>query len=480
MNRIGKIAWNTSFVTIIFFLLHLSALADKISDLRKQLLGKSCTYNVEYNFDLHKPTCHKKNIVWRLLRAGDTGSDFRCLGDAALCLAELNAKEAIPDILIQIESAPDSYNTGDGMVAIRAPLLRSLIAFKDDPRILPVLTKVLASDASTGALQAASEVAEAIGPKAKECESGLIGLIRKEVSTGVSLAAVKALLAQHSTDAEITFRELLAAPRKNYEVTAGLLSLLGKEPEEAKKFSLMIKNLYEDLTQQSKWEKELTSASSVKEAEVLYYTRYWLSMGVDDVAQAAGLPSKEVRAKLPCLGCGGYKAWSDIRSTLLLRESRKTADLSARCGAAAKLAYSSSFGPGMPGFSESVTTIKNPFNDFDATFIAIKLASSNSELALATKEELIALSKDLINFEIWKGRVLTASTKDEKQRLFQGRILLSHYSLISGVVWNLGFRDKVILDALPRNWNGPFKAWEEFGTSQGLDPKTLNVNINCW
>jgi hypothetical protein len=86
----------------------------------------------------------------------------------------------------------------------------------------------------------------------------------------------------------------------------------------------------------------------------------------------------------------------------------------------------------------------------------------------------------LLSFLIWKGRVLAASTKDEKQRLFQGRILLSHYSLISGVVWNLGLKDKVILDALPRNWNDPFKAWEEFGASQGLDPKTLNVTINCW
>jgi hypothetical protein len=168
----------------------------KVEQLVAQLEGRCCGFHTEPTEERLDASCklHDRSTGGLQLAAGQ----HTCVKWAAECLAQEGpaAREAVPALIASLESGPNNYDTGDGIIPTRDAVVRALGA-TGDPRAIEPLLEALHNprpvDAGPGAAGYASKepVGEAvalealglIGPPAAATVPEIIAYLRRPITT---------------------------------------------------------------------------------------------------------------------------------------------------------------------------------------------------------------------------------------------------------------------------------------------------------
>ena len=191
---------------------------DKLSALIGQLQGQCCVYEVGSNEQNPSGFCRKRS------NPSPSLSKYWCVSQAALCLGDMGkeASSAVPALIEALETGPNNYNTGDGIIPTRNDIMIALGQI-GDPRAVKPLIAALHSprleDTHWGGYQRPQLLGQdtamyalgLLGPTAKEAVPHIIPFL-KSSDSNLFEAASKALVQIKDTKAIPPLTEALNHP----------------------------------------------------------------------------------------------------------------------------------------------------------------------------------------------------------------------------------------------------------------------------
>jgi len=103
--------------------------------LSRQIAGDDCDYEVRVTPEGER--CHPRE--WSLMDYGDPARPPRCQIDAARCASLQREHALVPDLIRGLSEEVDEFDTGDGIIPVRAAFAEALGELGDRSAIDPLI-----------------------------------------------------------------------------------------------------------------------------------------------------------------------------------------------------------------------------------------------------------------------------------------------------------------------------------------------------
>jgi hypothetical protein len=454
-----------AMIGVVFYFQPLSP-KDKVNELRKQLRGEHCDY--------------EKNCESTPFLRGYGSQE--CAVMAAECIAKMgeDGVAALPDLMEQIRTRPESYDTGDGGIGVRHSMIKALTPFRERSEVLPFLIEMVTHSNESYSRKAAVDIIVMLGIKARGEEM--------EIALTASPEGLAGLLAIQSHYAVTRLQEILRDPWKDAEITIDALRLLREYPLVAQELDPELYALFDDVANDERWRQLLQNATSQKSIERIYSVRNLVSENFFYFRDSNRFDLALLKEKLPSQSKKISESWNDLYNQKLFELAEADTDAFSKCRL-----FNATRNKEKILLPRLEKALANPLDDFAETYAALVLISKDSKWKLKNKPHLLALVSDLADTKRWKDRLQNASTQQEKQKIFFGRVLLSNTSLLEGHSWLTGEHELNLLEKLPSNiifhgspsfdssdLRGVYDEWMAYGKSLGLDDSFRAIPDSCY
>lgn len=251
--------------------------ARQLQELRSQLKGDGCSYTLEYGSN---SSCKRGFSFYN--KTTVRNPEYFCPLYAAECISSMGevASSAVPDILSRIESWVDSYDTGDGVIPVRAVLINSLKSFQEHPQLASSMQRVIEDQSSSvSSKKSALELITLLGKGGLKLEGTLIDLINQD-DARLRVEALKALVNTESDKASSQLRAILVNESSNYPLMYEVLSVLTKAPNSMQAgLQKELKDLFAVTMDSVSWESRVKKAESPEDVKAVKKERDWLFLG---------------------------------------------------------------------------------------------------------------------------------------------------------------------------------------------------------